>query len=130
MQTWTIDFQIIFNWTFDYKFPVACSLKCNGYANPARTVYYNNFLLVENNIDFTGELLITSDAQGELEEGAWVKGGDTIHWSNLSVIYENTDNIYLNNTLITVSISDEDDNVWTNDLTSPGETINITTIMA
>jgi hypothetical protein len=119
-EQWTLDFKIIFNWTFDTELPIAYSVKSEGYVNPARSIYVKDFTYVENDLVFVGDLNVTSSRLGDQVEGSWVAGGDEVIWSNITPVYENSDNIYPSNTVLKISLTDEDDNVWyAND--HPGE---------
>jgi hypothetical protein len=123
--TWTIDFVVKFNWDFDQDLPISCSLKCQGYNNPVRDKFFRNFATVENDLKFEGELELTGEFQGNLESGDWVRGGEELIWSNVSIIYENSDNINPDPDEYSIKISDDNYNEWFYSLEEPDQIFNI-----
>jgi hypothetical protein len=73
-QTWILDFIVVFDWRFDENRPLGCSVKAIGQVNPSRSIYFEDFITVENNLEFVGDLIVTGEYQGPLATGAWVRG--------------------------------------------------------
>jgi hypothetical protein len=86
--TWKIDFNIIFNWTFEISGPVACSIFVDGYTNIDMNKYFKNIFVVENDLEFSGDIAGESEFQGEISYGSWLRGNEEFALKNLYVIYE------------------------------------------
>lgn len=127
--TWTIDFKIIFNWTFDSDLPIACSVQSIGYVNPTRSIYLSDFITVENNLEFHGALEVSSEERGTLNSGDWVQGGEVVHWSNITVVYKDTEDVHPKITEYLVLLSDGEDNSWTYNLSAPNEMLDLVSII-
>jgi len=125
INTWTIDFIVYFSWTFENTRPFSVSLKTIGQVNPSRSVYFKNYIKVEGELDFIGDLIVDSEFQGELNPGDWVRGGEKVNWSGLTVVYKNTEDVYPDVNKYSVIITDNKDNSWSYNLTTAGEPIDI-----
>jgi hypothetical protein len=128
-RVWTLDFQVIFNWSFDSDRKIACSVQAVGHINPTRSIYFDEFVKVENDLEFKGNLVAMAEFQGKLQSGSWVRGGENITWSNLIVVYSDSDNIYPETNKYKVTLSDDAENQWEFIPSSTGEVLNLLTKM-
>ena len=127
---WTLEFVIGFNWTYQNETLEHCALRTT---NDTGAFVFNEFpeiYQVENDLEFVGELEVTSAIQGNLSdksaEDHWVKSSESIIWTNLTVVYEGSMNIYPANRNFNVTIFDDDVDSWVN-TSSSGSTFVIKT---
>ena len=83
----TVDFALKFNWTFgenDLK-----NVSITAIDPLARQVAerFDSVYRVRNELELFGNLTATAEFQGNLSDGDWVRGGEGITWSNLTVGY-------------------------------------------
>ncbi len=112
--SWTISFKIIFGWKYPdiYLHKVnAHSIGQKGYVdwlNLSRDIYR-----IENRLNFTGNLKVTGEYQGELIQGDWVRSDENISWTGLKIIYYETNAIYPpTGEGLFITISDKYGNNW------------------
>ncbi len=128
-QNWTLEFKVLFNWNFIPEKPVGCSIQSTGKINPTKSKYFPDFINIVNKLDFKGNLEVISESQGLLEEGDWVKGGEKVYWTNLSVVYEKTLDFYPPVDKYSIQLKDEGKNIWKYTPKSQGEIFNFTSSM-
>jgi hypothetical protein len=126
---WTINFYIVFNWNYPNNNYQSVQVRTTG--STGLTDWLNlstrHIYKVENRLNFTGDLEVISESQGELVEGDWVRGGEKITWKGLKIIYFESMNLYpLANSGIEISVNDPDGNSWTK-LHKPGLIFSINT---
>ena len=126
LRTWTIDFKVIFNWNFEVTRPITCSIESIGEANPAHSVYYKDFINVENELEFIGNLTLSSGFQGEIESGDWVRGGENVSISNLIIVYKETENVYPDISKYKLVVKDDKGTSQEFPPKRPGEMVGIT----
>ena len=80
----------------------------------------------ENDLTFTGTLLVEDSNSNEIESGDWVAPEEDLTWSGLKVVYEGTTDVYPNNTDFNVRVQDDDSNIWL-DGSSSGRNISLST---
>jgi len=86
----------------------------------------NNYIY-ENDLDFYGTLSATGQYQGSLSSGDYVRGGESITWSGVKVVYEGTTDVYPPDDSFNVILTDDDTGSW-NDTTSSGRDISIVSV--
>jgi hypothetical protein len=124
MYTWNLDFNINFNFNFPTEEMVGCSVFCKGYMGLEHSKTYPNIFILENDLDFTGKLVILNSTQEVLTENSWTRGGEALTWTGLKVIYENSENICPDNDCFNVTLIDGYSNYW-QDTGSSGKEISI-----
>ena len=87
---YTIDFKILFNWNFTTGSAIDCQVKTEGILSFSDTDYYPEMFEVKNELNFTGTLKVIGSIQGKLAENDWVKGGEELTFSGLTVVYQDT----------------------------------------
>ncbi|WP_455393139.1 DUF7948 domain-containing protein [[Eubacterium] cellulosolvens] len=124
---WIVQFNLTFNWTYpDEKLN---NIQAYATSKKLSPVWYNATLLyqVENDLEFNGTLRVWAEDNREIFENDTVRGGETLNWRGLTIIYENTINIFPPEDEFDIILKDETGNAW---LSSPllGNEINIDTI--
>jgi len=119
----SIDFNILFNWNFPHEDPLDCVVEVDGELCPFIQSAFDDFLVVEKDLAFTGILSLTDDVERTLGNGTWVKGGSSVHLDGLVVIYQGYPNIHPPDGEVQVNLSDGNLS-WT-DTPSPGESVHI-----
>ncbi|MCK5560479.1 MAG: FG-GAP repeat protein, partial [Thermoplasmata archaeon] len=125
--TWTIDFNITFNWSYpDNDFH---SIEVHSTSDSGLYDWLNltdDIYRVENHLDFNGTLIAIGNYQGTLTEEDWVRGGEQINWSGLKVVYDGTNATYPpKGSGVNVTVWDSDGDYW-NENPNSGENISIT----
>jgi uncharacterized membrane protein len=95
VNSWTLDFNITFNWIYpdnDLHGVQIYSLGTAGLYDWLNIT--GNIYQVENHLNFNGTVNVTGTYQGQLNEGGWLHGGEQLTWGGLKVVYNNTNNIY------------------------------------
>ncbi len=77
----------------------------------------------ENDLTFSGTLAASGSTQGSLNSGDWVKGGETITWIGLTVVYEGSA-VAPSESDFNIKITDDDDGSWTQ---TAGTSLNLQT---
>jgi len=85
----------------------------------------NGDYLYENDLTYTGSLVVTGATTGVLSSGSWVRGSESISWTGLKVVYQGTTTVYPSDSDFDVTISDDDTGSWV-DSSSSGRGISIT----
>ncbi|MCK5561411.1 MAG: hypothetical protein KAJ51_12480, partial [Thermoplasmata archaeon] len=125
-KTWTLEFEIIFNWTYPDENLTNCkvNIESNSLVNKFIGNYFNIYK-VENDLNFIGNTTANGEYQHELSKNDWVRGSEKIQWGGLKVVYEDTIDIYPPNDAFSVTIWDNEGDFWV-DTASSGEDISIT----
>jgi hypothetical protein len=114
---WTIDFNIIFNWSYpneDLFF-----IQLYGTSNSVAPVYRNftKDYHVENDLIFNGTLEVASEKENRLlNNNDLVMGGEELYWSGLRPVYQNSFGVYPPENEFDITIWDGIGNHWS---TSP-----------
>jgi hypothetical protein len=123
---WNIEFKVLFNWSFDKNRPIDCAIKAIGQINPERSLFYTDFVTVISDLEYTGTMAITGENQGTLSPGMWIKGGENVTWSNLTVIYQDTDEVYPDKNKYSIILRDNNENIWEHIPSIEGEVLDFT----
>lgn len=89
--------------------------------------YTDGNYIYENDLEFTGSLLVTSTNLGVLQDGGRIGLEDTLTWTGVKVVYQGTTDVYPNDDDFNVQLMDDDGDMWL-DLLSSGEDILITSL--
>jgi hypothetical protein len=109
---WTFYFNVTFNWTYpDEDFH---DVNVQAYDASLLPSWLNasKFYNVENDLVFNGTLSVKGENNRILQENELVRGGEVLDWTGLTILYENTIDIYPPAEEVDVSIWDELDNFW------------------
>ena len=109
---WSIEFNLTFDWTYpDENFHNAQVIATSAKLSP---VWFNasDFYCVENDLAFNGTLLVEGEKSRIIENDDIVRGGENLTFTGLTVVYENTTDVYPLNNEFKVTISDENENDW------------------
>jgi hypothetical protein len=124
--SWLLSFNLIFNWSCPYsesELPIFVGLY-NGFGYYI-TRYFPNVFKVESRLNFTGNLMVKEQDTIVLNDNDWVRGGSNIRWSGLTVVYDNTTDVYPDPNEYQVILSNLT-NQWVA-ASTPGSEINFTT---
>jgi hypothetical protein len=91
---WILDFKIIFDWDFPHENIFGVMVRSWDFSNTELTKYYINIARVENDLELIGKATVSSDIQGPISDGGWVKKDETLNWSGLTAVYEATTDGY------------------------------------
>ncbi len=118
--TWTLDFKLDFNFKFPTEQLVSCKVNGKGFKGLESTNIYPNIFRIENDLEFSGGLVVQNSTNVILTENAWTRGGEKLSWSGLKVIYEDSDNIYPDDKYFNVTLTDGYNIEW-KDTNSSGQ---------
>jgi hypothetical protein len=124
-----LDFKVI----FDFSYPVhrlsSVQLYSLGYnlSVPAAIDRFNNVFQTENELTFVGNLEVTGNYQGSLNEKDRVHSLEDIAWSGLKVVYNGTTTVYPPDEYFDVVVSDDDGDSWFDRFSSSEEILIIST---
>jgi hypothetical protein len=113
-----LQFSVRFNWDYSRETLEHCALNTTNDTGMWVFNYFEDVYRVENDLDFIGTLEVESQYQGELKSGDWVRSQEFINWSNLTVVYEKTTNIFPDDKNFNITITDNDDGKWVNTTSS------------
>jgi hypothetical protein len=122
---WNFDFNMEFSWGYPTTGLLECKITAVGDDSLESTKTITDVFEVEDDLEFTGDLVVTDEAGERLTEGDWASGSETLTFTNLTVVYEGTTDIYPPQGEFSVDISD-DSNTWSNS-TESGKPIYIKT---
>jgi len=129
LDKWRFDFDVIFNWNYDNEDSNAVSAQ--GISATFPIVWYNvsDLFHLENDLEFTGALLVADEDGSHLSEDDLVRGGEVLTWSGLVPVYEGTTDVYPPSDEIDVAVWDAQGSYWS-DSPGPGEAFNLETHVA
>lgn len=123
---WSISFNLNFNWTCPRGGPRNIWVDLWSVTDYNTRRNFVDVFSIKNQLNFTGQLKVKNAKNQLLQMNDWVKRSETLHWTNLKVIYEGTTAVY--------PPADEYEVILWNASTSwfdtrpAGEFINITTV--
>ncbi len=94
---WRLSFNLIFNWTchpIEDLIPIHIELYSSHNYHISRT--FLQMFNVESRLNFTGSLMVKDGNDEIINDNDWLKGGKSTTWSGLTVVYENTTDMYPN----------------------------------
>jgi hypothetical protein len=127
---WCLEFSIRFTWQNQNESMMRCSVNTTNDTGAFVFNYFEEVYRLENDLDLIGTLNVDATDQGTLiEDGTnnWVHAQETITWSNLIAVYQDTTNIYPDDKNFNITIFDDDTNKWVNS-SSSASTFEIQTI--
>ena len=107
---WTINFNVIFNWNYpDEIFHNVQAYATNVSFYPT---WFNatDFYRVENDLMFNGKLKVEGEDNRTIIDGGLVRGDEKLNWTGLTVVYENTTDVYPPDDEVDIAIWDEAEN--------------------
>ncbi len=128
-ERWHLQISIRFNWAYPNEALEVCAINTTNNSGAYVFEYFEDVYRVENDLDLVSSLEANSQYQGTLiEDGTnnWVRAQELITWSNLTAVYEGTNDIYPDNKNFNITLADDDTNYWSNS-TSSGAPFVITT---
>jgi hypothetical protein len=109
---WVVKFNITFNWNY----PDENLHDVRVYATSAKLspAWFNatSLYCVENDLVFNGSLVVKDEDEQILSENDIVRGGESISWAGLTVLYEGTEDLYPSENEFNISIIDEFGTHW------------------
>ncbi len=117
-QTWTIDFNVTFNWNSPEDQQYGLFAQARSFVYPPAYLNKSDVFSIENDLDFIGSLSVSDGFDQSLDEEELVGGGSIVKWSGLTVVYENMHDVYPPDEEYDVTIQDNWENEWVN---SPGQ---------
>ena len=109
---WQLDFSVIFNFSFPHEEVVDCMAISTGKCGITMYHWFPGLFRVENDLEFQGAAALTGIYQGALSENDWVRGGENISISGLSVSYQNAPHIIPYMDHFDVKVADRTGNMW------------------
>ncbi len=109
---WTIDFNLTFKWNYpDEDLHDATVYATSKTLLPA---WFNttDVYKIENDLIFNGTLTIKNENEQVVKTNDLVRGGEELNISGLTVVYENTTDVYPPDNEFNVTIIDDYDNQW------------------
>jgi len=87
---YTIDFRVKFNWNFTSIGLLNCKVTTNGIISQVSDDIFTEVFQINNQLRFIGNLKIEGALQGKLKKNDWIKGGEELTFSGLTVVYNST----------------------------------------
>ncbi|WP_455391873.1 thrombospondin type 3 repeat-containing protein [[Eubacterium] cellulosolvens] len=115
---WSLNFTVRFAWAYPNETMEVCALNTTNNSGAWVFNYFENVYSVENDLDFVGNLEVSSQYQGVMKDGDWVRASEELYWSNLTVVYEGTSDFYPDNKNFNITIYDNDKDYWVNSTSS------------
>ena len=119
---YSIDFKLIFNWNFSVNYPVDCRITTEGILSYSDSDTYYDVFEVNNDLNFIGDLKLTSARRGNIKPDAWVAGTEQITFGGLMVVYNNTIDYFPPASEYTLGIQDNSQ-TWQLSSPAPGSKI-------
>jgi len=91
---WSISFNLNFNWTCPRGGPRNVWVDLWSVTDYYTRRNFVDVFSIENQLNFTGQLQVKNAKNQILQMNDWVKRSETLHWTNLKVIYEGTTAVY------------------------------------
>ncbi|MCK5562145.1 MAG: FG-GAP repeat protein, partial [Thermoplasmata archaeon] len=134
----TLDFYMIFNWTYPDNEYHTFQIQARGdtglfdqltfpteYTFPFEYKMYR----VENHLNLIGNVTVTGEYQGEISSGDWIHGGEQLTWGGFEAVYEGADEVYPHvDSGMTITVCDSNDNSWTSEPIAGNNISLITTV--
>lgn len=92
---WKLLFKLTFNWTcpsFNYLLPIKVDIYNTNNYHITRSFF--QVFDIESRLNFNGSLVVKDEASQVLTDNSWLLGGKSLTFSGITVVYENTSNIY------------------------------------
>jgi len=121
---WWVNFSVIFNFSFPHEDQVDCLVNITSQKGDHCQDRFSHLLKVENDLEISGEPGVTGEHQGKLAEGSWIRGSENLTFTNMTVRYQDSIDIYPNDDYFNVRITDPEGTSWW-DNESCGEEIEI-----
>lgn len=90
IDTWSLDFEIGFSWDYPDEELNHVQLEVITHTLGDHLFNYTNVYRVENDLDLSGGVQVLDDQGTLLKEMDFVSSGEVLTWTNLSVVYEDT----------------------------------------
>lgn len=91
IDTWSLDLKVNFAWDYPDEDLTHCQVIVKTLGSGDVYFNYSNVYRVENDLDLSGEVLAYDEDGALLKENSWIRSLEPITWTNLSVVYENSD---------------------------------------
>jgi len=127
--TWTIDFDIIFNWTYPNEIPQSTRADAISAFLPTTGLNAQDLFTVENDLQFTGTLSVKDEMALAVNENDVVKGGEVLTWTGLTPVYEGTSDVFPPPGECGVTVWDSEGRSWT-DPSTPGVAFDVDSVVA
>lgn len=121
---YSIDFKMIFNWTFSKTDLIDCKITSMGERSLRREKIVADVFKVNNKLTYIGDLKVSGKIQGDLMEDDWVRGDEKLTFNGLTVVYNDTQNYYPPITEYSIGIEDET-GITEFEPTGVGEEVNV-----
>jgi len=122
VEKWWLNFSLVFNFTFPHEDPVDCFVNTTAVNGESTEDRFPGLFRVENDMEFIGGPQFMGEYQGDLLENDWIRGGENMSVSNLSVIYAGSSGITPHDDFFNVRVTDTGGNTWWDNVSS-GEDI-------
>ena len=113
---WWVNFSVIFNFSFPHEKLVDCFVNTTATTGEYSIDRFPYLFKVENDMELVGTSKFTGEYQGELNENDWIRGGENITVSNLTVRYAGSSGVYPDDSYFNVKLTDSaGDAYWDNE---------------
>ena len=112
VERWWLNFSVIFNFTFPHEDPVDCYVITTSTTQETHFDRFPDLFRVENDLELMGTPDLVGEYQGPLSEGDWIRGGENITISNLTVIYAGSPGLYPDDRFFDVRVTDGGGRGW------------------
>jgi len=109
---WYLHFDLLFEW--EYPDEDTHDIKITVYTeNFGKQDYiFKNIYSVEKDIQFSGNLVVLGEDDRVINENGYVRGGEKLWWTNLSVVFEGTTDLEPQTGAVEITITDDAGSKW------------------
>ena len=90
MDTFGLDFKLIFSFDLPNENLLAIKATVDTTISGSKFAVFSNVFRVENDLEVLGIPRVYDEEMTLLDENGWVRGGEILTWTNLSVVYEDS----------------------------------------
>ena len=109
---WWANFSFMINFTFPHERMVDCFANVTAKTGEFSLDRFPHLFRVENDMELTGTPYFTAEFQGHCSRDDWVRGGENMTVTNLTVKYAGSMDIYPDDAFFDVRIMDSAGNEW------------------
>ena len=112
VEKWYLNFSIIINFTFPHEDMIDCFVNTTAQTSEFTYDRFIYLFRVENDLQLNGVPAVEAEFQGELAEGDWIRGNETLNFTNLTVSYDGAPEVYPHDDHFDVKVMDSTGGTW------------------
>ncbi len=124
LNIWSIYFNVIFNWSYPNEKFHNVQAFTSSMTLPTSWFNITEMYRVENDLVFNGTLKVTDENKHIINDNDLIRGEQLLNWNGLTMVYENTTDVFPPTSICKISLWDEIGNSWQIP-TAEGEMFNI-----